>query len=251
MLRDGKIQLGEFNLCVAADKPPAAYSQLSSDVALPNLKWIDGHKPVFKVNVSMVSSIHPKVCDSVSSYWACAQCVSSYVQDTHLLDFMLAYYRHSTRLADEKDLSLSIGKLRGANPDSLVHFLHITLSNLCSLLVRPSTTEDSIDVPSKAFEALASIIQRVSNLDLPTDKHGRNLILASYVQYVFDAPQGMASSSFEAKTSTLTKARTSSTGAGEDDFSPVQAAAAAAFKKGGSVRGTKGISFNGECATLC
>ena len=65
MLRDGKIQLGEFNLCVAADKPPAAYSQLSSDVALPNLKWIDGHKPVFKVNVSMVSSIHPKVCHSV------------------------------------------------------------------------------------------------------------------------------------------------------------------------------------------
>ena len=61
MLRDGKIQLGEFNLSVAADKPPAAYSQLSSDVALPNLKWIDGHKPVFKVNVSMVSSIHPKV----------------------------------------------------------------------------------------------------------------------------------------------------------------------------------------------
>ena len=61
MLRDGKIQLGEFNLSVAADKPPAAYSQLSSDVALPNLKWIDGHKPVFRVNVSMVSSIHPKV----------------------------------------------------------------------------------------------------------------------------------------------------------------------------------------------
>lgn len=64
MLRDGKIQLGEFNLSVAADKPPAAYSQLSSDVALPNLKWIDGHKPVFRVNVSMVSSIHPKVRDT-------------------------------------------------------------------------------------------------------------------------------------------------------------------------------------------
>ena len=61
MLRDGKIKLGEFNLSVAADRPPAAYSQLSSDVALPNLKWIDGHKPVFRVNVSMVSSIHPKV----------------------------------------------------------------------------------------------------------------------------------------------------------------------------------------------
>ena len=162
---------------------------------------------------------------------------------------MLAYYKHSSRLTDEKELSHSIGMLGGSHPDSLVQFLHITLSNLCSLLVRPSSTEEAIDVPSKAFEALASIIQRVSKLDLPTDKHGRNLILASYVQYVFDAPQGVASSTFEAKTSTLTKARTPSTGASDDEFSSAQAAAAAAFKKGGSVRGTKGISFNGECAT--
>ena len=61
MLHDGKPQLGEFNLSVTADHPPPAYSQLSSDVALPNLKWIDGHKPLFKVTLSMVSSIHPKV----------------------------------------------------------------------------------------------------------------------------------------------------------------------------------------------
>ena len=61
MLRDGKPQLGEFNLSVTADRPPPAYSQLSSDVALPNLKWIDGHKSLFKVVLSMASSIHPKV----------------------------------------------------------------------------------------------------------------------------------------------------------------------------------------------
>lgn len=61
MLKDGKPQMGEFNLSVTADHPPPAYSQLSSDVALPNLKWIDGHKPLFKVTLSMVSSIHPKV----------------------------------------------------------------------------------------------------------------------------------------------------------------------------------------------
>ena len=61
MLREGKPQLGEFNLSVTADHPPPAYSQLSSDVALPNLKWIDGHKSLFKVTLSMVSSIHPKV----------------------------------------------------------------------------------------------------------------------------------------------------------------------------------------------
>ena len=174
---------------------------------------------------------------------------SHHIQDTHLLDFMLAYYKHSSHISDERELSKSIGNLRGANPDSLVQFLHITLSNLCSLLVRPSTTEESIDVPSKAFEALAGIIQCVSKLDLPTDKHGRNLILASYVQYVFDAPQsqaGAVSTAFEAKTATLTKGRTGSSGTGDEEFTSAQATAAAAFKKGGSVRGTKGISFNGE-----
>ncbi len=61
MLQDGKIQVGEFNLSMTADQPPPAYSQLSSDVALPNLKWIDGHKSIFKVNLNLVSSIHPQV----------------------------------------------------------------------------------------------------------------------------------------------------------------------------------------------
>ena len=61
MLEDGKIQLGEFSLPVAAERPPPAYSQLSSNVFLPNLKWVDSHKPIFRINVSMVSSVHPKV----------------------------------------------------------------------------------------------------------------------------------------------------------------------------------------------
>ena len=165
---------------------------------------------------------------------------------------MHAYYKHSSHLhvADEKELSQSIDTLRGANPESLVQFLHITLSNLCSLLVRPSTTEESVNIPSKAFEALAGIVQRVSNLGLPMDKHGRNLILASYVQYVFNVPQSQdattAPSNFAVRTSTLTKGRAGGSGTGEDQFSSAQAAAAAAFKKGGSVRGTKGVTFNGE-----
>lgn len=62
MLKDGKPQFGEFNLSVAADHPPHAYSQASPDAAPSNLKWIDGRKQLFKVTISLVSSIHPKVC---------------------------------------------------------------------------------------------------------------------------------------------------------------------------------------------
>lgn len=163
---------------------------------------------------------------------------------------MLAYYKRSSHPSDEKDLSKSIGNLLSANRESLVHFLHTTLSNLCYLMIRPSTVEESFDIPSKSFEALANIVQRVSNLSLPTDKHDRNLILASYVQYVFDAPQCHASSAvsatFEGRTATLTKSRVGSGGTGDEGLLSAQAAAAAAFKKGGSVRGTKGVSFNSE-----
>ena len=165
---------------------------------------------------------------------------------------MLAYYKRSSHPSDEKDLSNSIGKLQGANPESLVQFLHTTLSNLCSLMIRPSTVEESFDIPSKSFEALANIVQRVSSLSLPIDKHDRNLILASYVQYVFDAPQSQASSAvsatFEGRTATLTKSRVGSGGTGDEELLSAQAAAAAVFKKGGSVRGTKGVSFNSEHA---
>ena len=163
---------------------------------------------------------------------------------------MLAYYKRSSHPSDEKDLSNSIANLQTANPESLVEFLHTTLSNVCSLMIRPSTVEESFDIPSKSFEALASIVQRVSNLSLPTDKHDRNLILTSYIQYVFDSPRSQAGSSvlatFEGRNATITKSRVGSGGAGDENLLSAQAAAAATFKKGGSVRGTKGISFNGK-----
>ena len=250
ILSNGKIQLGEFNLSVTADRPPPAYSHLSSDVALPNLKWIDGHKPVFKVNISMVSSIHPKVIHTPCQWvWLHS---SPTPQDTHLLDFMSRYYELNPRLGsdhEEKALGVAIDSLKGANHESLVQFLHITLNNLSSLLVRPTVTEESADIPGKAFEGMVGIVQRVQRLELPTDKHGRNSILSSYVQYVFAAPLAQYNpGAFDSRTATL-KGRLGSAESGE--FTSAASAASAAFKKGGSVRGTKGISFNGESVWVC
>lgn len=159
---------------------------------------------------------------------------------------MSHYYEYNPRLGssmEEKALASSIDSLKGANSESLVQFLHITLSNLSFLMVRPTVTEESADVPSKAFEAMSSLVQRVQRLDLPTDKHGRNGILASYVQYVFSAPVAQHSpGAFDSRTATL-RGRL---GSSEAEFSTAASAASAAFKKGGSVRGTKGVSFNSE-----
>jgi len=168
-------------------------------------------------------------------------------QDTHLLDFMSRYYELNPRLGsdiEEKSLGHAIDSLKGSASEALVQFLHITLNNLCSLLVRPTVTEESADIPGKAFEGMCSIIQRIQRLDiLPTDKHGRNGILSSYVQYVFTAPLSQYNpGAFDSRTSTL-KGRSGSMETG--DYLSAAHAASASFKKGGSVRGTKGVSFNG------
>ena len=224
MLKDGKPLLGDFNLSVTADHPFPAYSQLTSDVALPNLKWIDGHKPLFKVNLSMVSSIHP--------------------QDDRLLDFMKYFYEYNPRLGsemEEKALSSSVLELKKANPEPLVKFLHITLNNLATLLVRPSVTEESAKVSGNAFEAMVHIVDTVQSLDLFYDKHERNGILSSYLQFVFNSPQGQHSSgAFDSKTATLTKGRASSVGGSSEEEYMMSKI------KGGSVRATKGVHFTGE-----
>lgn len=159
---------------------------------------------------------------------------------------MSHYYEFNPRLGstlEEKALGAAVDSLKGANSEALVHFLHITLNNLCSMLVRPTVNEESADIPSKAFEAMSSIVQRIQRLDLPTDKHARNTILTSYVQFVFSSPVAQyAPGAFDSRTATL-KGRLGSTETSE--FGSAAAVASAAFKKGGSVRGTKGISFNG------
>ena len=164
-----------------------------------------------------------------------------------MLDFMGRYYEMNPRLGsplEEKTLGAAIDSLKGANSEAVVQFLHITLNNLSSLLVRPTVTEESADIPSKAFESMSSLVQRVQKLDLPTDKHGRNGILSSYVQYVFSAPLAQHNpGAFDSRTATL-KGRHGSTEGG--DYMSSASAASAAFKKGGSVRGTKGVSFNSE-----
>ena len=60
-LKDGRLNLGEFMLPVAADKLPQSYSMLAPDVQLPNMKWVDGHKPVFSCSIHTESSVHPQV----------------------------------------------------------------------------------------------------------------------------------------------------------------------------------------------
>lgn len=89
---------------------------------------------------------------------------------------------------EESTLLSAIDYLKSTDIESLVQFLHITINNLCRLLVRPEATRQSFEISRMAFKRLGDIVNRVHNLDLQVDKHGRNYLLSSYIQYVFSAP---------------------------------------------------------------
>ena len=72
------------------------------------------------------------------------------------------------------------------------------------------------EVPRAAFSSLAHAISRVHDLKLPNDKHSRNEILCSYVQYMFTAPEPHSNSAaFDARG---TFYRTRGPSSGEDDL---------------------------------
>ena len=125
------------------------------------------------------------------------------------------------------------------------YLIPLSLPSSSPLLLPPLSPLLAADTPAKAFKAIAHIVKTVHDLWLPADKHNRNLILASYMQYVFTAPQSQYSSgSFDARTATLMKSQRRPGSVGEDDHS----AYAHALRKGGSLRTarTKEIHFSGE-----
>ena len=61
--KSGELHLttGELHLPVASEKPPPNYHVLSPEVELPGIKWVDNHKPLFKLRIDASSSIHTQV----------------------------------------------------------------------------------------------------------------------------------------------------------------------------------------------
>ncbi|VDM56495.1 unnamed protein product, partial [Angiostrongylus costaricensis] len=60
LFRDGRLTTGDFNLPICLDRLPASYGYLSPDVALPNVRWLDGHRPAFTLSITAVSTVHPQ-----------------------------------------------------------------------------------------------------------------------------------------------------------------------------------------------
>ena len=105
---------------------------------------------------------------------------------------------------EEKELASKILGLQSAAPEPLVRFLYPILNGLFSLFVRHSSSEEAAQVQQSGFATLAQIAKRIqTQLELPFDKHGHNILLASYLQHVFDAPIGAPPQGNKDKRATL------------------------------------------------
>ncbi|XP_058281741.1 dedicator of cytokinesis protein 6 [Hylobates moloch] len=183
LLQHGCLRTGPFCLPVSVDQPPPSYSVLTPDVALPGMRWVDGHKGVFSVELTAVSSVHP--------------------QDPHLDKFFTLVHvleegAFPFRLKDtvlsegnvEQELRASLAALRLASPEPLVAFSHHVLDKLVRLVVRPPIISGQIvNLGRGAFEAMAHVVSLVHrSLEAAQDARGHCPQLAAYIHYAFRLP---------------------------------------------------------------
>nr|XP_026255378.1 dedicator of cytokinesis protein 6 isoform X1 [Urocitellus parryii] len=183
LLQHGRLRTGPFCLPVSVDQPPPSYSVLTPDVALPGMRWVDGHKGVFSVELMAASSVHP--------------------QDPHLDKFFTLVHvleegAFPFRLKDavlsegtvEQELRASLSALRLASPEPLVAFSHHVLDKLVHLVVRPPIISGQmVNLGRGAFEAMAHVVSLVHrSLEAVQDARGHCPLLAAYIYYAFRLP---------------------------------------------------------------
>ena len=104
----------------------------------------------------------------------------------------------------EKELSSRVLGLQSAAPEPLVQFLYPVLNGLFSLMVRQTFSKEAAIVQQSGFSTLAQIAKRIqTQLDLPQDKQGHNILLASYLQHVLVAPVGQSLQGSKGRSATL------------------------------------------------
>ncbi|KAG8455210.1 hypothetical protein GDO86_001415 [Hymenochirus boettgeri] len=188
ILLNDRLQTGQYCLPVAMEKLPLNYSMHTPEKVpgqSPPIKWVEGHKGVFDLEVQAVSSLH--------------------TQDNHLEKFLTLCHalecpvtfpirvleQKITESCLEHELKLSIVCLSSSRLEPLVLFLHIVLDKLFHLTVQPVVIgNQTANFSQYAFESVVSIVNSLHNSkDLAKDQHGRNCLLASYVYYVFRLPE--------------------------------------------------------------
>ncbi|NXB71894.1 DOCK8 protein, partial [Donacobius atricapilla] len=187
ILLNDRLQTGHYSLPVALDKLPLHYSIHSPEKIpsqTPPIKWVEGHKGVFTVEVQAVSSVHTQDNHLEKFFTLCHSLESQVTFPIRVMDQKI------TEASLEHELKLSIINLNSSRLEPLVLFLHLVLDKLFQLAVQPMVIAgQTANFSQFAFESVVAIVNSLHNSkELSKDQHGRNCLLASYVYYVFHLP---------------------------------------------------------------
>ncbi|XP_029468971.1 dedicator of cytokinesis protein 8 isoform X2 [Rhinatrema bivittatum] len=188
ILLNDRLQTGHYCLPVALEKLPLNYSLHSPEKVpsqTPPIKWVEGHKGVFNVEIQTVSSVHTQDNHLEKFFTLCHALEGPITFPIRVLDQKVP----ETSL--EHELKLSIVCLNSSRLEPLVLFLHLVLDKLFQLTLQPMVIAgQTANFSQFAFESVVAIVSSLHNSkDLSKDQHGRNCLLASYVYYVFRLPE--------------------------------------------------------------
>uniref|UniRef100_A0A3P9HN04 Dedicator of cytokinesis 8 n=1 Tax=Oryzias latipes TaxID=8090 RepID=A0A3P9HN04_ORYLA len=211
MLNSDRLQTGPFCLPIILERLPINYSLHPPEKLppqVPPVKWMEGHKGLFSLEVQAVSSVH--------------------TQDNHLERFFTLCHAleggvvFPLRVKEEKipenklehELKLSIISLSSSSLEPLVLFLHRVLDKLFTLIMQPMVIAGQTATFAQiAFESVVSIVNSLHNSpELIKDQQGRNSLLATYLYWVFCLPDPPQNTQTESRYSTMGRATAATVG---------------------------------------
>uniref|UniRef100_A0A7E4ZYH3 C2 DOCK-type domain-containing protein n=1 Tax=Panagrellus redivivus TaxID=6233 RepID=A0A7E4ZYH3_PANRE len=164
LYRNGQLQTGDFCLPISQDPLPPSICYLSPLVPVPNIRWLDGHKPLFQVSINALSTVHP--------------------QDPFLAKFFTSFEALKAGKAPPPNEAQLVDVVKGiikAPPQPLVSFLYAILDRLLALIGSPPYSERLTTV---CFETLCHLVKVCTMLlDGSVDHLGRSQLLAMYLHY--------------------------------------------------------------------
>ncbi|XP_036815275.1 dedicator of cytokinesis protein 9 isoform X12 [Oncorhynchus mykiss] len=156
LLKDGRVIMNESHVPVAANLP-TGYLNCQEVVSKqhPEIKWVDGGKPLFKVSTHLVSTV--------------------YTQDQHLHNFF--GHCQSTESAAQGtggELVKYLKSLHAMESSVMIQFLPTTLNQLFRVLTSATNEEVAVNVTKVMIHIVSQC-----------HEEGLEHYLRSYVKYVF------------------------------------------------------------------
>ncbi|XP_058247472.1 dedicator of cytokinesis protein 9 isoform X13 [Hemibagrus wyckioides] len=157
LLKDGRVIMNEQNISVAANLPAGYLScqEGNSKHTGPEVKWVDGGKPLFKVSTHLVSTV--------------------YTQDQHLHNF----FQHcentvSAAQSTGGELVKYLKSLHAVEAHVMINFLPTILNQLFCVLTSAAVEDVAVNVTRVMIHIVAQC-----------HEEGLEHYLRSYVKYVF------------------------------------------------------------------